>query len=356
MTLDTRQDPVTGLAMRHRKAPFIKQFSGPSETSGVLCFPFFMATVASGCPGSCSYCFLMDLTPYRSGLYALDGTIFDNIRDLDNELHLWLTRTPTRSGMIVGENQDGLAFERPYKRALGISPLEIMVPRFAGPDNQAGHTLIVLSKFVSTELAEASVPEPTPHVVFSWSLSLPSISAQYERKVAPLERRLEKAREMKEKGWRIRFRLDALAPIPEWSAEIDQIVGKINEIGPEMLTLGALRATNTARLRTAAENQGRDASIFDHLRDRDPSGFKYRVDPTFHAAAFRQVMERLSPEIPLGLCKEDQSLWKDLGLPWKGCHCLATAEDEVTTTRLPILHQIGNQPPRTVLTGLINQQ
>jgi hypothetical protein len=49
--------------------------------------------------------------------------------------------------------------------------------------NPHGHTLIVLSKFTTTHYAEAL--GPCPHLVFSWSLSLPSISAKHENKVAP---------------------------------------------------------------------------------------------------------------------------------------------------------------------------
>jgi len=59
-------------------------------------------------------------------------------------------------------------------------------------ENPVGHTLIVLSKFTSTAYAEAF--GPSANVVFSWSLSLPTISRLYEKKVAPLEARLKRLR------------------------------------------------------------------------------------------------------------------------------------------------------------------
>jgi hypothetical protein len=193
----------------------------------------------------------------------------------------------------------------------------------------------VLSKFTSTEYAEAF--GPSPNVVFSWSLSLPTISRDYEKKVAPLERRLNKAAEMKAAGYRIRFRLDALAPIPDWEKELDEVMARINDIQPEMLTIGALRATNPAALRRAAENNGRDGSIFDYIKSIDPSRFKHRTDDLFHVSAFQRIAQRLSPTIALGLCKEDVSMWRQVGVKWNGCHCLHGRQDEVAADRIRML-------------------
>jgi hypothetical protein len=311
-----------------RNAPFIKQFGGPGENA-IVCFKFWQAVVASGCPGACAYCFLQTQTPYRRGLYELEGTLFSNLAELEFEARRWLgLKRP--AGLIVGENQDGLAFERPYKQLLGITPLEILVPLFEN-HNPVGHSLIVLSRFTTTEFAETF--GPSRHVIFSWSLSLPTISQRYEKKVASLRARLGTARRLKSAGWRIRFRLDAMAPIPNWQPDLDAIIAEINSVGPEMLTIGALRATNTDALTRAARRNGRDESIFSYLRDRDPSAFKFRVDTEFHAAVFSRVVEHLHPDIKLGLCKEDASVWQAIGLTWEGCHCLSGASDDVVIER-----------------------
>jgi len=246
-----------------------------------------------------------------------------------SETERWLKQR-LATGLIVGENQDGLAFERHYKKLVGVTPLEILLPLFRDK-NPHGHTLVVLSKFTTTEYADAI--GPVSNAVFSWSLSLPSISAKYERRVASLRARLMTARRMKEEGWRVRFRLDALAPIENWRREVREIVDEINDIGPEMLTIGALRASNLARLRGASEANGRDASIFDFLGEKDPSGFKYRVGHQDHVGLFSEVIESLDPRIKLGLCKEDASIWEELGLQWQGCHCLHGATDIVVSER-----------------------
>jgi len=307
-----------------RKSPFIRQFSGPGH-NGIVCFRFWQAIVASGCPGACAYCFLQTQYPYRRGLYDLSGTMFENLEDIVPRAVRWLRQTAP-AGLIIGENQDGLAFERPYKGRLGFTPLELLIPLF-NERNPVGHTLVVLSKFTTTEFAEAL--GPSPRVVFSWSLSLPSISEQYERGVAPLGARLAKAAELKRAGYRVRLRLDALAPVPRWEHELEHVVKSINEIAPEMLTVGALRAANPTALRRAATGNGRDGSIFDYITARDPGGFKYRTARTFHVQAFRQVRELLDSSIKLALCKEHETTWRAVGARWSGCHCLHGAEDPI---------------------------
>lgn len=317
------------------RAGFIKQFVGPGDNQ-IICFKFWQAVIASGCPGECSYCFLQTQYPYRSGRYDIKGTIFSNLRDLVPETRRWLQQQRTPAGLILGENQDGLAFEGAYKKALGVTPLELLIPLFSD-ENPNGHLLIVLSKFTSTSYAEPL--GPSPNVVFSWSLSLPTISQRYERRVAALDARLEKAQAMKDAGYRVRFRLDALAPIPGWEEELAEVMGRINKVGPEMLTIGALRASNKTALRRAAEANGRDGTIFDHIATVDPSGFKHRTEGEFHIRVFQLIKEQLAEGISLGLCKEDVSLWQEIGATWQGCHCLYSTSDAVATDRARLLEQ-----------------
>lgn len=330
------------MKVTQRRSPFLKQFSGPGA-NGIVCFRFWQAVVASGCPGACAYCFLQTQFPYRTGLYELKGTLFENLPDIVPETIKWL-RQDRPAGLILGENQDGLAFESAYKQLLGVTPLELLIPLFNDEElNQAGHTLIILTKFTNTRYVEAL--GPSPNVVFSWSLSIPTISRLYERKVAPLANRLSKAALMKKDGYRIRFRLDALAPVAGWESDLEEIVSAINETGPEMLTVGALRASNVKILRQFAAANGRDDSIFDYIGAKDPAGFKCRTGFEFQVQAFRRIRDLLDGSIPLGLCKEDQSVWKAVGLSWKGCHCLHGSRDLITSARRStLLHLQGDKP------------
>src|SRR5262249_49698171 len=119
--------------------------------------------------------------------------------------------------------------------------------------------------------------------------------------------------------------------------ELEEIISRINAIEPELLTIGALRASNVKQLRRSAEANGRDGSIFNYISSQDPSGFKYRTEHEFHVSVFRRIKDLLKPGVALGLCKEDRSMWQDVNLAWEGCHCLHGIRDNVATQRVQIL-------------------
>lgn len=333
-----------------RKSPYIRQFLDIGKNN-IICFRFWQAIIASGCPGECAYCFLQTQYPYRRGLYDLQGTIFKNLPDIVPEALLWL-KQPCPAGLIIGENQDGLAFEKPYKKLLDITPLELLIPLF-NKQNPTGHVLIILSKFVNTEYAEFF--GPSSNIIFSWSLSLPSISRQFEKKVPSLEVRLNKAFSIKKDGYRIRFRLDALAPVQGWKKDLQDILLKINEIKPELLTIGALRATSPGALRKAAISNGRDGSIYDYIESKDLSGFKYRTKKEFHIQAFHLIKKILDPSIKLGLCKEDKTIWQAIDASWEGCNCLYGKYDKIAVEKMKNRSVFKDQTSKKIIeSGLIS--
>ncbi|WP_257455624.1 spore photoproduct lyase family protein [Archangium lipolyticum] len=225
--------------------------------------------------------------------------------------------------LIVGELQDGLVFDPAYKKVNGTPLTHLLVPRFAA---QTRHRLIFLTK--ATTIEHALELSPTPQVVFSWSVNAEYIGTTFEHGAPPPSERFEAARRMKEAGWPIRFRLDPMVPYPGWQEGYAEAIERINALEPDMVTLGALRATLPKSLRSAAKKNGRDASIFDYLgEERDASGFKYRVPFETQVEMFRFALERLAPRVVPALCKEDVGLWRRLGLKFQGCHCLLGGQD-----------------------------
>ena len=121
-----------------------------------------------------------------------------------------------------------------------------------------------------------------------------------------------------------------MIPYEDWHNGYKEAIDRINSLGPEMVTLGSLRATSGKSLRTAARANGRNDSIFDYLtEEKDPSGFKYRLPFKTQVELFRFAVTKLKTSITPALCKEDISLWKEIGLKFKGCHCLLGGEDAV---------------------------
>src|SRR5262249_42942821 len=107
-----------------------------------------------------------------------------------------------------------------------------------------------------------------------------------------------------------------------WQQGYSEAVERINSLRPEMVTIGALRAS-TMGLATAAKSNGRPTDLFDYLSEKDPSGFKYRLPFEQQVEMYRFVIDRLDRKrIVPALCKEDVSVWRAVGLAFDGCHCL----------------------------------
>lgn len=302
------------------RGKFIKQFTGPDSDSGVVCFKFWQLVHASGCPYRCAYCFLQTTTFFRFNKAALMGLIYSNWEKMLAEVKEWLA-SPVPRMLIVGELQDGLAFDSAYEAVTGKPLTHHLIPLFAAQDR---HRLIFLTK--STLTRNALKLEPSSQVVFSWSVNAESAARRWELGTPMPSRRFAAAEKVQRAGWPIRFRLDPMIPYADetggWRDGYAAAIDRINALSPEMVTIGALRAS-TRGLATAAKKNDRPTDLFDYLSEKDPSGFKYRVPFEQQVEMYRFVLDRLDrTKIVSALCKEDVSVWKAVGLDFAGCHCL----------------------------------
>jgi spore photoproduct lyase len=244
------------------------------------------------------------------------------------EVRKWL-EDPLPKMMIVGELQDGLVFDSAYKKVNGVPLTHLIIPLFAA---QKKHRLIFLTK--SIQIQHALELPPTQQVVFSWSVNAEEVGQRWEHGTPLPSERFAAAEKMKKEGWPIRFRLDPMVPYPDWKRGYAEAIKKLNALSPEMVTLGALRATSYHGLRNAAKANGRDESIFDFLtEEKDPSGFKYRIPFDTQVELFSFAIKRLNSKIAPALCKEDKALWKALGMRFDGCHCLLGRNDAIVKER-----------------------
>ncbi len=313
---------------KSRGSSFIRQFGGPGEDSQIICFKFWQLVVAGGCPYRCAYCFLQTVPWFRFHPDELYGLVYTNVDDMVAEVKEWLD-DPVPKMMIVGELQDGLVFDPAYKKVNGTPLTHLIVPLFAA---QSRHRLIFLTK--STQIQHALELPPTPQVVFSWSVNAEEVAQKWEHGTPLPSERFAAAEKMKKAGWPIRFRLDPMVPYPDWKRGYTEAIKRINALSPEMVTIGALRATSYHGLRNAAKANGRDESIFDYLtEEKDPSGFKYRIPFDTQVEMFRFAIDRLKASITPALCKEDKALWRALRMKFNGCHCLLGRNDAIVKER-----------------------
>jgi spore photoproduct lyase len=313
---------------KQRGSNFIRQFGGPGDDTQIVCFKFWQLVVAGGCPYRCAYCFLQTVPWFRFRPDELYGLVYTNIDDMVREVKEWL-EDPIPKMMIIGELQDGLVFDSAYKKVNGTPLTHLLIPLFAA---QKRHRLIFLTK--SAQIQHALELTPTPQAVFSWSVNAEQVGKTWEHGTPLPSERFAAAEKMKKAGWPIRFRLDPMVPFPEWKRGYAEAIDRINSLSPEMVTLGALRATSYNGLRNASKANGRDDSIFDYLtEERDPSGFKYRIPFDTQVELFHFAIDHLNGNITPALCKEDKALWKALGMKFEGCHCLLGQNDAVAKER-----------------------
>ena len=323
-----------------RGAKFIRQFGGPGEDTQIVCFKFWQLVVAGGCPYRCAYCFLQTVPWFRFRPEELYGLVYTNVEDMLTEVRKWLDDKIPKM-MIIGELQDGLVFDAAYKKVNGKPLTHLLIPLFAA---QKKHRLIFLTK--STQIQHALELPATAQVVFSWSVNAEEVGKTWEHGTPLPSERFKAAERMKKAGWPIRFRLDPMVPYPDWKVGYADAIKRINFLSPEMVTLGALRATSYHGLRNAAKANGRDESVFDYLTEqKDPSGFKYRVPFDTQVEMFRYAIDGLDSKIKPALCKEDKALWKALGMKFEGCHCLLGQRDAVVKERMIEMKQIKQTEP-----------
>jgi|SRR5579864_3203689 len=250
------------------------------------------------------------------------GQIYPDWEKMVAEVERWL-ESPTPRMLIVGELQDGLAFDSAYLAVTGKALTHHIVPLFAA---QSRHRLIFLTK--SALIRHALQLTATDRVIFSWSVNAEYAARKWELGASRPERRFDAAARLASEGWPIRFRLDPMVPYEDtdagqtWRDGYGEAIDRINALSPEMVTIGALRAS-THGLATAAVRNGRPTDLFEYLSEKDPSGLKHRVPFEDQIAMYRFAIERLDrTRITSALCKEDVSVWKAIGLHFEGCHCL----------------------------------
>ena len=180
------------------------------------------------------------------------GQVYDNWQQMVKEIKAWLA-SPTPRMLIVGELQDGLAFDSAYAAVTGKPLTHHLVPLFAAQDR---HRLIFLTK--STLIKHALNLAPTPQVVFSWSVNAEYAGQRWEQGAPLPSRRFAAAAKMQESGWPIRFRLDPMIPYYDggetWRQGYAAAIERINNLAPEMVTVGTLRASSMGLATAAAKN------------------------------------------------------------------------------------------------------
>jgi len=288
-----------GFVLRKRHTAFIHYFD--KTPPGIICPHFHILAFANGCVYQCQYCYL-NLTLR----HWPDPTVFSNTARMFQEIREWLLATREPSVLNAGELSDSLVWDREIKLTQNLVPL------FAG---QKKHQLLLLTK--SANIFELIKLEPTDRVIVSFSVNAPAVSAQFEQKAPGPEQRLAAASALKNRGWRVRLRLDPVLPVADWKSAYQPVIDEINAIAPETVTLGSLRFFPHLRSHSKSGDQ-----VFDFgIDENDPDG-RWRIPFEIRREMYSHFIRHLKIS-RVGLCKETLKMHKALGIAAEKqcCNC-----------------------------------
>lgn len=291
-------------ATRDRKSPFVEIFrTTPAET---VCPNFYVLSHANGCMfmPHCSYCYLKSSFWYLPAQQA-----FTNTDKMLEETRRWLQRDELESFMLnTGNLSDSLVFE----------PMRPLIPQLVElfrTDAEAKgkrHALLLVTKGGMKECRTLLELTPCRNVVVSFSVNHPDAAQRYESGAAPTEDRMDAARRLLAMGWRVRIRMDPMI----LGYDYRLVAAQVRDLGPERVTLGALRAErNLPRFV--------EAGLFDALEKSDHAKRLARYPRAQRLELYRTVIEILGPRMSVGLCEETPDIWDDLKLDTqaKSCNC-----------------------------------
>ena len=288
--------------MRPRKSRFVDIFrTTPTKT---VCPNFYVLAHANGCGFAplCTYCYLKSSFWHLKGQHA-----FTNRAAMLKEIRTWIHRDNLESYVLnAGNLSDSLSFE-------AFRPLMAdLVELFRREAKGRPHTLLLVTKGGLKESRALLRMKPCANVAISFSVNNPDAAAKHEAGAASVKDRLEAARRLKKKGWRIRIRIDPMI----LGFDYDWITRRVKALKPERVTLGSIRAEpNLDRFAKTPLLQALE-------RPSDPKSLA-RYPLKRRLKMYRDAIRILGRTCPIGLCEETYDVWHALGLNTeaKPCNC-----------------------------------
>lgn len=287
------------LVLRRHRGTFLH--ACPAGTTGLVCCNYLVVNLGSNCPLDCTYCFLQQYVRNNPAL-----KLFTNVEDALDEVARVLDAHPQRSFRIgTGELMDSLALDP----ATGLS--RRLVPFFAGRSNA------VLELKTKTDcVGELLGLDPRGRVVVSWSVNTPAVIASEERGTASLEARLEAARRVIAAGYRVGFHFDPLIEHPGWEAGyagvVERIFAAVDPGSVAWVSLGSLRMTPQLETEVRRRGLARLALGGEMVPCADGKKRVWRGLRLRMYRHLREVIESAAPAVPIYLCMEQPSAWRQV--------------------------------------------
>jgi len=297
------------LLLRNRTSSFIEQFQHPIGR----CSKFYKLTAYNNCNFWCEYCYLF-LTfrnmPISTHFVNYDK-MFREIISFDK------TNIPDMLRVLnLGELCDPLAVED----VTGFA--EELIPFVAEETYRT--KLLFLTK--GDNVDSLLNLEHRGRSIMSFSINTDKVYQQLEHRTASPEARLMAAKKLQHAGYEIRLRIDPVILYSTWKKDYVDLVEKIFAyVRPERITIGEYRPSKG--LASHISSRFPDSSLLKIHSGLINDGSKLRYPKEHRLAMFRVIIDAIKKhdkKIKIALCKEDVTIWKNLGIPINGllCNCL----------------------------------
>lgn len=281
----------------------------PEKPIDVVCPHFVELKWANGCPFNCSWCYLQGTfrfldrgkKPHVKDINKTERHLDAFLQNVDNQKYV--LNTGELSDSLIGENRNP-----PFSRWV--------INKFENK-NPFNHKVLFLTK--SNQIDNFLEIDDQKHVIVSFTLNAFSVSERWEGG-ASVEKRIEAASKLNERGYETRLRIDPMVPVEKWSEKYKNLVDKIfNKFQPERITMGSLRGLSTT-IRMAD-----DTSWVKYLDDSSNWGKKVSFGK--RVAMYSTVKNYLQKEYDytdIAFCKESRKVWEKLNMDWRNikCNCI----------------------------------
>ncbi|MDD5634196.1 MAG: hypothetical protein PHW46_02850 [Candidatus Omnitrophica bacterium] len=298
------KDPITLYNERRENVFIVKNKTAFIKkcpcTKNVKKCNYWILNIGFGCPMDCSYCYLE--------MYSNSpGLIFTaNIEDYYQEIEELNNKLTGRIRIGTGEFTDSLYLDKFTKYS------SYLVPFFKDKDK------LILELKTKTVNIENVLKEPShKNCVVSWSMNTRSMASKYERGGAPIEDRINAARQVAKKGFKIGFHFDPLIFYEAWRKEYQELVEEIfsfDEIkeNVEWISLGALRYT--PGLKEIAETRFADNDLYYAGEFFTGADGKLRYPEKLRIEMYNNMIDRIrkfNKTCWIYLCMEPEEVWKE---------------------------------------------
>ncbi|MBA7689483.1 hypothetical protein ES703_97990 [subsurface metagenome] len=284
-----------------------------SDEDGNNCPNYWHFSPYGFCPYDCQYCYLAGTPGVK---FSPTVKIYLNLPEILNEIAKVDSQLTEPTAFYLGKLQDALALDP----LTGYS--SIMIAFFA---RQRNARLTLLTK--SANIENLLDLEHRGNTILSWSLNPPEISNAFESNIPSPEERIAAMQKCAEAGYPIRAVIMPIIPVEGWqkiyAGFLENLLGSVPL---DRITLGQI-CSYSAALKLTERKLGKNNPISRMLNKTKSKDGRIRFPLKLRIQVYRYLIEKIKqfrPEPDVGLCMEEASTFKALGMEnsTSCCNCV----------------------------------